>query len=236
MGAGGPGGDGGGAEIRPWRWTPVAIAVGRVPPGRRWWRAAHPGLRRARRVEPVDVDRPPFGDGNIGFVGRRTVPVAPVHDCRPLDVPAVDNSVATKVPLGRTLSNGLFGEDVKIVQQRLKDLSFDPGPVDGAYGNYTIQAVWAFQTLVMKLPPSEATGKVTPGDVGRDAGQRRRRAPPARPQRASTSRSTSRAGARRLQGRPARPDGAHLQRRAGRRRRRLHQGRDLVRGGHDLPR
>ena len=142
------------------RWTPVAIAVGAfslvVGGGVLLTRASDEG-----GSSPSTSTDPPFGDGNIGFV-TTTVPAAPVPTAAPSDVPAVDNSVAAKVPLGRTLSNGLFGEDVKIVQQRLKDLSFDPGPVDGAYGNYTIQAVWAYQTLVMKLPRSEATGRVTP--------------------------------------------------------------------------
>src|SRR5690606_10404572 len=61
-----------------------------------------------------------------------------------------------KVPLGRTLTEGLAGDDVKLVQQRLKDLGFDPGPIDGIFGTMTKQSVWAFEKLVMKVPRTEA--------------------------------------------------------------------------------
>ena len=48
-----------------------------------------------------------------------------------------------------------------MVQQRLKDLGFEPGPIDGAFGDLTRAAVWAFEKLVMQTPRDEATGKVT---------------------------------------------------------------------------
>jgi len=51
---------------------------------------------------------------------------------------------------------------VERVQQRLKDLHFDPGVVDGIYGTATTQAVWAFQKLVMGQLGKAATGQVTP--------------------------------------------------------------------------
>jgi hypothetical protein len=66
------------------------------------------------------------------------------------------------VPLGRTLSNGVAGDDVQMVQQRLVDLGFDPGPVDGQYGGLTIQSVWAFEKLIMDVPRQQVTGQVTP--------------------------------------------------------------------------
>lgn len=66
-----------------------------------------------------------------------------------------------KVPLSGTLSNGSFGDDVERVQQRLAQLAFDPGPVDGHFGSLTTQAVWAFEKLVMGVPRAEATGVVT---------------------------------------------------------------------------
>jgi hypothetical protein len=67
-----------------------------------------------------------------------------------------------KEALGRTLSTGLAGDDVEMVQQRLSQLAFDPGPIDGQFGTLTRQAVWAFEKLVMGVPRSEATGAVTP--------------------------------------------------------------------------
>ena len=67
-----------------------------------------------------------------------------------------------KVPLAQTLSEGMAGDDVLRVQKRLKDLAFDPGPVDGSFGTLTKQAVWAFEKLVLNTPRAQATGRVTP--------------------------------------------------------------------------
>ncbi|MEO8163619.1 MAG: L,D-transpeptidase family protein [Ilumatobacteraceae bacterium] len=66
------------------------------------------------------------------------------------------------VPLTRTLESGMSGDDVTRVQQRLAQLHFDPGPIDGVYGQNTVQAVWAFEKLVMAVPRDHATGVVTP--------------------------------------------------------------------------
>ena len=48
-----------------------------------------------------------------------------------------------------------------MVQQRLTELGFDPGPVDGQFGGLTRAAVWAFEKLVLQTPRAEATGRVT---------------------------------------------------------------------------
>jgi peptidoglycan hydrolase-like protein with peptidoglycan-binding domain len=66
------------------------------------------------------------------------------------------------VPLNRTLKEGMKGDDVRRVQERLGALKFDPGPVDGIFGQATKQAVWAFEKLVMQTPRKRATGQVTP--------------------------------------------------------------------------
>ncbi len=66
-----------------------------------------------------------------------------------------------KTTLLKAIGFGSTGADVQQVQQRLTDLGFAPGPIDGRFGSGTQQAVWAFETLVMKLPRSNATGKVT---------------------------------------------------------------------------
>lgn len=66
------------------------------------------------------------------------------------------------VPLTRTLESGMQGDDVLRVQQRLKDLKFDPGPVDGVFGQNTVQAMWAFEKLVLGVPRENATGVITP--------------------------------------------------------------------------
>ena len=44
------------------------------------------------------------------------------------------------------LSKGSRGEEVRRLQQRLKELGFDPGTVDGVYGNATSAAVLLFQS------------------------------------------------------------------------------------------
>lgn len=75
----------------------------------------------------------------------------------------VDSSLVPliTVPLERTLELGMKGDDVLRLQQRLKDLKFDPGPVDGEFGQNTVQAMWAFEKLVLGVPREQATGVVT---------------------------------------------------------------------------
>jgi hypothetical protein len=54
------------------------------------------------------------------------------------------------------------GDDVRRIQQRLKDLKFDPGVVDGIYGGDTTMAIWAFQALVLKMSRDTLVDFVTP--------------------------------------------------------------------------
>lgn len=97
----------------------------------------------------VPVDTPP-----------PTEPYATIPPDQQVVTESTDIAIV-KTPLGRTLGDGVVGDDVRMVQQRLKDLAFDPGPVDGQFGTLTKQAVWAFEKLVMGTPRSQATGKVT---------------------------------------------------------------------------
>lgn len=85
-----------------------------------------------------------------------TVPSSLVDPVVIQTVPAV-----TKTNLAATIGFGSAGPDVKLVQQRLTDLAFAPGPVDGQFGAGTQQAVWAFEKLVLKTPREQATGRVT---------------------------------------------------------------------------
>ncbi|NND73604.1 MAG: murein L,D-transpeptidase [Ilumatobacter sp.] len=113
------------------------------------------------------------GGGNGGEAQRQPADSAFVSDVSvqtlvvPDSVPDVIGTVETTAPiqktvLDRTLSNGLAGEDVKRVQQRLTELGFVPGPADGIYGDQTIKAVWAYEKLVLERESSAPTGKVTP--------------------------------------------------------------------------
>jgi len=63
--------------------------------------------------------------------------------------------------LSQTIGYGNAGDEVKMVQQRLTDLGFAPGPIDGQFGGGTQQAVWAFEKLVLQTPRADVTGKVT---------------------------------------------------------------------------
>ncbi len=79
-----------------------------------------------------------------------------------VNVPESSLVPAVTVPLTRTLKSGMKGDDVLRVQQRLAQLRFDPGPQDSVFGQNTMQAVWAFEKLVMGVPRKHATGQVTP--------------------------------------------------------------------------
>ncbi len=71
-------------------------------------------------------------------------------------------AVTVLPPIARELNEGVEGDDVRMLQLRLAELKFAPGPIDGIFGRSTVQAVWAFEKLVMKTPRSKATGVVTP--------------------------------------------------------------------------
>jgi hypothetical protein len=63
--------------------------------------------------------------------------------------------------LNQPLAYGSAGSQVQDVQERLTELGFFVGPIDGQFGNLTKMAVWAFEKLVMQTPRSDATGVVT---------------------------------------------------------------------------
>jgi lipoprotein-anchoring transpeptidase ErfK/SrfK len=59
-----------------------------------------------------------------------------------------------------TLHYGDHGAAVQQMQQRLTDLGYDPGPVDGEWGSATSFAVWAFQKA-NHIKPSSNCGTKT---------------------------------------------------------------------------
>ncbi len=67
-----------------------------------------------------------------------------------------------KSQLSRNLTSGVAGDDVTQVQQRLTDLGYWPGPVDGVYGPETIKAVWAYEKLMLGVASNAPTGQMTP--------------------------------------------------------------------------
>jgi hypothetical protein len=56
----------------------------------------------------------------------------------------------------------MAGPEVQALQQRLQDLGFQPGPIDGQFGDLTRMAVWAYQKLIMNVPFDQPDGVVTP--------------------------------------------------------------------------
>jgi len=74
----------------------------------------------------------------------------------------VDGEDVTSAPITQIVKRGDRGDDVRRIQQRLKDLRFDPGPIDGIFGGDTAMAVWAFQKLVMGYERDETVDLVTP--------------------------------------------------------------------------
>ena len=66
-------------------------------------------------------------------------------------------AAAAYTPATRTLKPGMSGADVKRLQQRLAQLAYYPGTIDGHYGSATEEAVWAFE----EVQGMAASGTVT---------------------------------------------------------------------------
>src|SRR5262245_26057039 len=58
----------------------------------------------------------------------------------------------------RKLKPGARNADVRALQQRLKELHYDPGKIDGKYGPTTQMAVWAFEK-VNRIKPGGTVSK-----------------------------------------------------------------------------
>jgi L,D-transpeptidase catalytic domain/Putative peptidoglycan binding domain len=56
-------------------------------------------------------------------------------------------SASGYVPPHRVLAVGMHGAAVKALQRRLAELRYYPGPIDGGFGQDTIEAVWAFERV-----------------------------------------------------------------------------------------
>ena len=102
------------------------------------------------------------GPGSGATTGTTGIPPEP--DDTTLSTDTVPPTTVAKVALDRTLNKGDTGEDVRRMQQRLKDLVFDPGvQLDGVYGETTAQAVWAYKALIVgERWDKDLSSKVTP--------------------------------------------------------------------------
>jgi hypothetical protein len=142
------------------------------------------GAAASRTSRPSTAASEPTGtDGNPGGVdgtdpsGTDDNPGA-VDDAgtAPVDTGAqvvvdTDQAPADKTTLKSTLHAGSFGSDVKMVQQRLSDLGFWPGKIDGQLGQDTQQAIWAYKKLVMRIPRDQLDGSSTKSSVSNDIWQ-----------------------------------------------------------------
>ena len=63
--------------------------------------------------------------------------------------------------LTQDLFEGMVNPEVQAMQGALAALNFDPGPIDGIFGDATIRSVWAFEKLVLGTPRTEMRGVVT---------------------------------------------------------------------------
>ncbi|MEM9745103.1 MAG: L,D-transpeptidase family protein [Actinomycetota bacterium] len=130
--------------------------------------AATGGVWAATRSSGSGQSNSAATGGIAGSNGPAQPPAAPTPTPPPSVAAAVESAPVESAPaaepvapLTRSLQYGLAGDDIGALQQRLADLPFDPGPVDGIYGGKTARAVWAFQKLVQGIPRTEADGVVS---------------------------------------------------------------------------
>ena len=106
------------------------------------------------------------GGGDDEAVPAFTAESVVLDNSVPVSVDAIatveTSTPITKTLLARTLSKGMAGDDVAQVQQRLTDLGFWPGPVDGYFGDETRRSIWAYEKLVLGVAFNEPNGAVTP--------------------------------------------------------------------------
>ena len=109
--------------------------------------------------------------GSPSTVGEPLIPADPVNTqdtalgagpVTTVTVPGFTTTTVPFTPITADITPGSNGPAVTALQQRLKDLHFDPGPVDGYYGDATRAAVWAYKKLILEMPYTEVNGTVTP--------------------------------------------------------------------------
>ena len=74
----------------------------------------------------------------------------------------VREQVWLAAPLTGTLRPGMAGTAVRTLQQRLAQLHYYPGPVNGRFGTDTLEAVWAFKEVQGLRPRPAPTTSTRP--------------------------------------------------------------------------
>ena len=104
------------------------------------------------------------GDGGGDPQSMSTSATALTSTTVPVTAPIAIES--TEVPqttthLSQPLGLGMAGEEVRQVQERLDELGFFVGEIDGQFGPLFQQALWAYQKLVLNVPRDEAKSVLT---------------------------------------------------------------------------
>ena len=110
-------------------------------------------------VGAVGVLRDDGGGTSAASVG--TDPASTAAALTTTTLPAT-TTTAPKTTIAEPLSYGMAGPEVQRLQERLQALGFQPGPIDGQFGELTRMAIWAYEKLIMDVPFKEADGVVTP--------------------------------------------------------------------------
>jgi len=108
------------------------------------------------------------GDSNAEETIPTTLPTT-TQAPPPTTTPATTTPAAptVKLPASGTMRRGDSGAEVKTLQQSLKTIGYDPGPVDGSYGATTETAVAQFQQA-QGLPPDGVVGKETAAAINEE--------------------------------------------------------------------
>jgi hypothetical protein len=109
------------------------------------------------------------GDDGKSSESTSTLPAASTTSTTtPVTVPiAVESTDVPTTHLSQPLGLGMAGSEVRMVQERLAELGFFVGEIDGQFGRLFEQALWAYQKLVMNVPRSEASSVLT-DDIWQD--------------------------------------------------------------------
>ncbi len=103
---------------------------------------------KKQTLAPVDVNSPAGEDPPVSLTAPTTtvpptLPATTVPSTTTTLPPAI--GAAGNLNIVRELASGMTGDDVRAVEQRLTDLKFSTGPVDGKFDAKTGQAVLSFQ-------------------------------------------------------------------------------------------
>lgn len=100
-------------------------------------------------------------DGAEGSTTTATATAQTLTALTTTTLPAT-TTTSPKSTIVEALRKGMAGPEVQRLQERLQAIGFQPGPIDGQFGDLTQMAVWAYQKLVMGVGFKAPDGIVTP--------------------------------------------------------------------------